>query len=268
MSASRLSDGALAIKKPPSSCRRRFDKPIATHSSRISVGSIITVARKQGLRTTIGLRPDEAPALEADTYMARARLRNGRGPNPGPWRHGSAGPLRAGPAGALRDLGILLPTAARSLRGPRGPRTTGLAGPRRGLRLGRPVHRPLRGRRGRRRLDGYPASADRGRSHPEVFASARGHGPDARAPGGRRSPPVPRRFLRCGRSDGGPRTPRRSEEALPGGEPDPPPKGSVPLDDPESGGPSLPNPSPLPGIRGAEAGLHVDPGEPPPGSPP
>ena len=30
MSASRLSDGALAIKKPPSSCRRRFDKPMAT----------------------------------------------------------------------------------------------------------------------------------------------------------------------------------------------------------------------------------------------
>src|SRR6266581_1427851 len=75
---------------------------IAHHSSRISVGSIITVARKQGLRTTIGLRPDEALALEADTYMARARLRNGRGPNPGPWRHGSAGPLRAGPAGADR----------------------------------------------------------------------------------------------------------------------------------------------------------------------
>src|SRR5439155_7105823 len=154
MSASRFSDGPFAIKKPPSSRRSRFDKPMATqiahHSSRISVGSIITVARKQGLRTTIGLRPDEAPALDADTYMARARLRNGRGPNPGPWRHGSAGPLRAGPAGALRDLGILLPAAARGLRGPRGPRTTGLAGPPRGLRLRRPVYRPLRGPRGRR----------------------------------------------------------------------------------------------------------------------
>src|SRR5207302_6308920 len=200
--------------------------------------------------------------------MARARLRNGRGPDHGPWRGGSAGPLRAGPARALCDLGILLSTAAGSLRGPRGPRTTGLAGPRRGLRLGRPVHRALRRRRGRRRLDGYPASADRGRAHAEVFASARGDGPDARAPGGRRSPPVPRRFLRCRRSDGGPRTPRRSEEALSGVEPAPPPEGTVPLDDPESRGPSLPDPSLLPGIRGAEAGLHVDPGEPPSGSPP
>src|SRR2546427_10819904 len=104
MSASRLSDEPLAIKKPPSSGRRRLDKPMATqiahHSSRISVGSIITVARKQGLRTTIGLRRGLGPALEADTYMSRARLRSARGPDDGPWRQGSAGPIRAGPSRA------------------------------------------------------------------------------------------------------------------------------------------------------------------------
>src|SRR5256885_2773377 len=76
MSASRLSDGSLAIKKPPSSCRRRFDKPIATqiahHSSRISVGSIITVARKQGLRTTIGLRRRLGPGPSRPTRICRA----------------------------------------------------------------------------------------------------------------------------------------------------------------------------------------------------
>src|SRR5207249_1983006 len=207
MSASRLSDEPLAIKKPPSSCRSRFDKPMATqiahHSSRISVGSIITVARKQGLRTTIGLRHGLGPGPRGrHVYGARPASQR-RGPDPGPWRQDSAGPLRAGPARALRNLGVLLPPTARSLRGPRGPRTAGLARPRRGLRLGRPVHRPLRGRRGRRRLDRYPASANRGRARAEVFANARGHGPDARAPGECRSPPVPRRFLRCGRSDGG-----------------------------------------------------------------
>src|SRR2546430_4414482 len=82
-------------------------------------------------------------AFEADTYMPRARLRSGRGPDHGPWRQGSAGPLRAGPARALRDLGILLPTAARSLRGPRGSRTARLPGPRRGPRpRGPPPPRP------------------------------------------------------------------------------------------------------------------------------
>src|SRR5438876_380236 len=75
MSASRLSDEPLAIKKPPSSCRSRFDKPMATqiahHSSRISVGSIITVARKQGLRTTIGLRRGLGPPPSRPTRIWR-----------------------------------------------------------------------------------------------------------------------------------------------------------------------------------------------------
>src|SRR5438552_2866532 len=75
MSASRLSDEPLAIKKPPSLCRRRFDKPMATqiahHSSRISVGSIITVARKQGLRTTIGLRRGLGPPPSRPTRIWR-----------------------------------------------------------------------------------------------------------------------------------------------------------------------------------------------------
>src|SRR6266480_1059768 len=250
MSASRLSDGPLAIKKPPSSCRRRFDKPMATqiahHSSRISVGSIITVARKQGLRTTIGLRRRLGPGPSRPTRICRA-----------PGFAAAVDPTIAHGDKVQRVLYELV-RPARYVTWEYFSRQ----------RLGRPFHRSLRGRRGRRRLDGHLASADRGRAHAEVFANARGHGPDARAPGGRRSPPVPRRFLRCGRGDGGPRTPRRSEEALPGGEPDPPPEGTVPLDDPESRGPSLPNPSPLPGIRGTEAGLHVDPGESPSGSPP
>src|SRR5256886_15959381 len=76
MSASRLSDGPLALKIPPSSCRRRFDKPMATqiahHSSRISVGSIITVARKQGLRTAIGLRRRLGPGPSRPTRICRA----------------------------------------------------------------------------------------------------------------------------------------------------------------------------------------------------
>src|SRR5205814_9942220 len=142
MSASRLSDEPLAIKKPPSSCRSRFDKPMATqiahHSSRISVGSIITVARKQGLRTTIGLRHGLGPGPRGrHVYGARPASQR-RGPDPGPWRQGSAGPLRAGPARAPRNLGVLLPTTARSLRGPRGPPAAGPAPPPRGPRPGPP----------------------------------------------------------------------------------------------------------------------------------
>src|SRR3977135_3511623 len=98
----------LSILKYPSA-GTGLTKPEATqiahHSSRISVGSIITVAGMKGLRMAIGLRREPRPRPNlGDTYMTRARLGNERGLVDSPGGEGATSPARVGSAGPLRDV--------------------------------------------------------------------------------------------------------------------------------------------------------------------